>query len=48
MTDAQVLRKAAYVLRKRSRKPDGLWCRAVCRLLEETAVRSDEEDGVYG
>jgi len=37
VNDADVLRRAAEILRERSTKPDGLLLRAFCKLLEEQA-----------
>lgn len=46
VNDAAVLRRAAIILRRESRKPDGVWMRVFCRLLTDTADKIDRREGI--
>lgn len=39
MSDAEVLERAAAILRGRSIKPHSFWLNVVCRMLERAATR---------
>jgi hypothetical protein len=45
-SDADSLRRAAAILRRRSRKPDGLWMRVLVRVLTDEAEKIEAEEAV--
>jgi hypothetical protein len=44
LTDAEVLRYAANLLRARSRKPNGIGMRVLYKMLEDQATKIDREN----
>ncbi len=41
MTDSDILRCAALILKSRSTRPNGLWMRVFCRVLYDTAEKME-------
>lgn len=48
MSDAQTLRAAATIIRRRSKRPRGFWLAIFCRVLTETADDIDKENTIDG
>jgi hypothetical protein len=43
--DAAVLDRAARIIRRRSRRPEGLACRVICKVLTDLAAKIRDEGG---